>query len=131
MRTMNDFIPRVEQQGRAGGGPGKPGPIARFIGLLAGIALLIGAVLFSAVLLVVLVLAGAVVLGWFWWQTRAARRVLREQMREHMRANAAGPADPAAAERPMDAASRPLARRPADVSDAHIIREDQAPPPKG
>jgi hypothetical protein len=73
MNNMNDFIPRVERTGPpegAPGSPGKPGLLTKMIGMLAGIALLIGAVLFSAVLLVVLLLVGTVVLGWFWWQTR-------------------------------------------------------------
>ncbi len=130
MNTMNDFIPRVEQPGPPGGGPGtpgKPGPFAKVVGMLAGFALLIGAVLFSAVLLVFLLLAGAVVLGWFWWHTRAVRRALREQMR------ASAPAQPGVQSgpmRPMDAASTPLARRQADVADAQIISEDSTPPGK-
>ena len=130
MNTMNDFIPRVERTGPpegAPGSPGKPGLLTKMIGMLAGIALLIGAVLFSAVLLVVLLLVGTVVLGWFWWQTRAARRVLREQMWASAPGQASVQPGPV---RPMDAASTPLARRQADVADAQIIREDTSPPGK-
>ena len=130
MNTMNDFIPRVEPPGPSADGPGspaRPGPIAKLVGMLAGLALIAGAVLFSAVLLVVLLVAGAVVLGWFWWHTRAVRRALREQMRadgSHQPAGQPGPA------RPLDAASVPLARRQADVADAQILSEDTTPPPR-
>lgn len=136
MNTMNDFIPRVEQSGPSTGGPGapgKPGPVAKLVGMLAGIALLAGAVLFSAVLLVVLLAAGTVVLGWFWWHTRAVRRALREQMRADASRQPAGqpgqPGQPGPA-RPLDAASVPLARRQADVADAQILSEDTQPPPR-
>lgn len=134
MNTMNDFIPRVEPPSPPGAGPaspGKPGPIAKLVGVLAGVALLIGAVLFSAVLLVVLLLVGTVVLGWFWWQTRAVRRALREQMREQMRTAAQGQPDvQPGPSRPMDTATTPLARRQADVADAQIISEDTSEPPR-
>ena len=130
MNTMNDFIPRVERTGPPGGAPGspgKPGLLTKMVGMLAGIALLIGAVLFSAVLLVVLLMVGTVVLGWFWWHTRAARRALREQMRASAQGQPSVQPGPV---RPMHGPSSPLARRQADVADAQIIREDTSPPGK-
>lgn len=57
---------------------GKPGPIGKFFAFLAGAILLVAGLLFSVVLLAVVAIAGAVILGYFWWKTRALRKAMRE-----------------------------------------------------
>jgi hypothetical protein len=137
--AMNDSFPRLPDRtppprgagsGRSPGpGPG-PGPIARLLGGLAGLAVLAAAMLFSAVLVVLLLAVGAAAFGWFWWKTRALRRALREQMRDG-RPGDAGVRGRSTA--PGDGARAPLARRQDEVEDAEIIREvpDRGPRPRG
>ena len=123
MHTVNDFIPRLHHRAQRPGEPAtgrRPGLVARLLGGLAGIALLAAAVLFSAVLLVLVLAAGIAVLGWLWWQTRAVRRALREQSRAGQPGESGARSRPAS---PTDGARAPLARRQADVEDAEIVRE--------
>jgi hypothetical protein len=62
-----------------GAGPDAPGLLGKVFGALAGAALLVLGVMFSAVLLVVLVVGGLAAWAYFWWKTRELRRTLRER----------------------------------------------------
>lgn len=59
-----------------------PGPLAKALTWIVGAAVLAGALVLSALLISVLLVVGAVVGGWLWWQTRALRRRLREQLQQ-------------------------------------------------
>ena len=63
-----------------GGASGAGGPLAKVLTWVVGGVALVGALVFSAALFVVLLVVGAAVGGWLWWQTRALRRQLRAQM---------------------------------------------------
>lgn len=126
MKRMKPMIVFTSQPGAGPGASGgsplarPPGVFARVLGAIAAVVLLASAVLFSAVLLVVLLLVATAGLGWFWWQTRAVRRVLRERASTHPdRPADSAPGDPIS---PARAAVR-TARRVDEVSDAEIIRE--------
>lgn len=56
----------------------QPGLLARFVGFLLGIALLVLGVMFSAVILVVAVIAALAFWGWLRWKTRHLRRAATE-----------------------------------------------------
>ncbi len=119
---MNVFTSQLGAGPDASGGSPlarPPGVFARVLGAVAAVVLLAGAVLFSAVLLVVLLLVGTAGLGWFWWQTRAVRRALRARTDQPD-----GPDGMAGgvADEPMRGPAR-VARRVEDVSDVEIIRE--------
>ncbi|MFB0936771.1 MAG: hypothetical protein QMB52_13430 [Propionivibrio sp.] len=58
--------------------------LARVIGVVAGVIALGVALMFSAVIFVILAIAGLALWGYFWWKTRALRRQMQEQM-EQMR----------------------------------------------
>ncbi|MDO8350776.1 MAG: hypothetical protein Q7S94_06450 [Gallionella sp.] len=59
--------------------PSLPG---RIIGLIVTAALIVMGLMFSAVLLVVILIAGLIAFSYIWWKTRAVRK----QMREHQQA---------------------------------------------
>lgn len=63
---------------------GRPpaGVFARFCGLLIGAATLAALLMASLVLFAVVAVVGAGVGIYFWWKTRALRRVLRDEMRK-------------------------------------------------
>ena len=54
---------------------------ARIVGVVVGVIALGLALMFSAVVFVVLAIAGLALWGYFWWKTRALRRQMQEQMR--------------------------------------------------
>lgn len=62
------------------GGQSK-GILARIVGAVVGVVALGAALMFSAVLFVVLAIVALALWGYFWWKTRALRRTLQEQMR--------------------------------------------------
>ncbi len=53
---------------------------ARIVGVVVGVIALGLALMFSAVVFVVLAVAGLALWGYFWWRTRALRRQMQEQM---------------------------------------------------
>lgn len=75
-----------------------PGPLAKALTWIVGAAVLAGALVLSAALFAVLLVAGAAVGGRLWWQTRALRRGLREQLQQmqRMEARRPGPRPPEA-----------------------------------
>ena len=68
-----------------------PGPLAKALTWVVGAVALAGALVFSAALFAVLLLVGAAVGGWLWWQTRALRRQLRERMQQMQQMEAGVP----------------------------------------
>lgn len=56
-----------------------PGPLAKAVSLIVLALLLVLGFTFSLVLLAVIPVIALVAGGWFWWKTRALRRLLREQ----------------------------------------------------
>ena len=54
--------------------------LARIVGVVVGVIALGLALMFSAVVFVVLAIAGLALWGYFWWKTRALRRQMQEQM---------------------------------------------------
>jgi len=114
-----------------GGPTGAGGPLAKVLTWVVGGVALVGALVFSAALFVVLLVVGAAVGGWLWWQTRALRRQLRAQM-EQMQQQAeqqrtgrpgAGPVPPGAG------MSRRSAPGDGEIIDGDFIREAPAAPP--
>jgi UPF0716 family protein affecting phage T7 exclusion len=87
-------------------GPGRPasGLAAKAVAIVGGAALLVAGFVFSVVILAVVVVAGAALLGYAWWKTRALRKHLREQST----ASSASPSTP------------PSGR----VIEGEVIRED-------
>jgi hypothetical protein len=59
--------------------PAPPGPFAKFFALVLGAVLLVLGLMFSVVLLAVVAVLGLAAWGYFWWQTRALRKAMREQ----------------------------------------------------
>ena len=56
------------------------GPVAQLIAALVALVMLVAGVMFSVVFLAVLAVAGMLLWGYFWWKTRALRKVMREHM---------------------------------------------------
>lgn len=54
--------------------------LGRLLTIVVGSAALVGALVFSAVLFVILALIGLIVGAFLWWKTRALRKQMREQM---------------------------------------------------
>ncbi len=71
------------------GGP-QQSLLARIVGGVVGVIVLIGAFMFSAVVFVAVAVVALALWGWFWWKTRALRRQMQEQMREPMRESMRG-----------------------------------------
>lgn len=66
--------------------PGQPGGLlAQVLTAIVGIGALILGLMFSAVFIVVLVVAGLILWAFFWWKTRAVRKQIREQMAQQGR----------------------------------------------
>ena len=55
--------------------------LERIVGVLLGVVALGVTLFFSAVVFIILAIAGLAVWGYFWWKTRALRRQMQEQMR--------------------------------------------------
>ena len=61
--------------------PGQPRSLlAQVLTAIVGIGALILGLMFSAVFIVVLVVGGLILWGYFWWKTRALRKQIRDQM---------------------------------------------------
>ena len=108
------------------------GPIGRAVALAAGGLVLVAALFVSAVVFSVLLVAGAIAGGWFWWKTRGLRRQIRERLAQMQQMQAGVAGGPQAAWGPFDAGSVDPARaRPArasgDVIDGDFIRESEPP----
>ncbi len=58
--------------------------LARIVGVVVGVIVLGATLMFSAVVFVVLAIAGLAFWGYFWWKTRELRRQMQAQM-EQMR----------------------------------------------
>jgi O-antigen/teichoic acid export membrane protein len=54
------------------------GPLGKLLAAVAGVLLLIAAVMFSLVILAVVAVAGTAVLGYFRWKTRKLRKAMQE-----------------------------------------------------
>jgi len=54
------------------------GPIARLLAGVTGVVLLIAALMFSAVILAIVAVAGSVAWGYFWWKTRKLRQAMQD-----------------------------------------------------
>lgn len=70
--SFDDGRPRLP-----GAGPAGPGLIGRVFGALFGIAALILALTVSVFVFAFVLVIGVLVVGYFWWKTRAVRRQLR------------------------------------------------------
>lgn len=51
----------------------------KLIALISTIVLIVFGMMFSAVLLAFIAVAGVIVFTWLWWKTRAVRKLMREQ----------------------------------------------------
>lgn len=58
--------------------PGETGPLGKLFALAGGAILLIAGLVFSALVLVVIALAGIGAWGYFWWKTRKLRKAMQE-----------------------------------------------------
>jgi hypothetical protein len=144
---MNHHDPRIRYL-RSGGSPAgrrdpfaslrarAAGPIGRALALAAGALVLVAALFVSAVVFSVLLVAGAIAGGWFWWQTRGLRREIRErlaqmQQMQQMQAGAATTRPQAAREPSGTRGAAPARARPAqaagEVIDGDFIRESEPP----
>ena len=74
---MNRIRIGVVRTGGEGRGKGIVGTV---LTVILGAVAIVGAVLFSVVILAVALVVGAVLVGYFWWRTRHVRRQLREQI---------------------------------------------------
>jgi Flp pilus assembly protein TadB len=83
---VDEKFPRLSGNGRR---HSATGPLAKALTWMVGAVVLAGALVLSAALLAALLVVGAAVGGWLWWQTRGLRRRLREQMQQ-MEAGRAG-----------------------------------------
>jgi len=100
------------------GGP-QQSLLARIVGGVVGVIVLIGAFMFSAVVFVAVAVVALALWGWFWWKTRALRRQMQEQMRQ--------PMDGARHDSPFRASSEAPSGAPADASnviDGESVRVD-------
>lgn len=63
------------------------GPMGKLLAIASGVVLLVLGLMFSLALLVIAVVVGIIAFAYFWWKTRAMRKVMREQAaaqeREH------------------------------------------------
>ena len=90
---------------------------ARIVGVVVGVIALGLALMFSAVVFVVLAIAGLALWGYFWWKIRALRRQMQEQM-----------------ERMQQQGFEPPFRQPAadeNVIDGEAVRVDEDRPRLG
>ena len=127
--TLNSEPPRLSVS--LSSPPSGPGWLARALGAIAAVALLVLGVVFSAVLFAVVAVVGLVAFGWFWWRTREARRQWREAMAGRPGQGAGAPDEPDASSPGGARFGRPPWRRgPAeDVSDAKVLAEESRPHP--
>jgi hypothetical protein len=135
---MNDRYPRIRltASGPSPAGRGDPfgslraraaGPIGRALAIVAGGLVLIAALFVSAIVFSVLLVAGAIAGGWFWWKTRGLRREIRARLARMEQAQAGrSPAD-GAGWGPLDprAGAGPAAK--GEVIDGDFIRDAEPP----
>jgi hypothetical protein len=69
--------------------PGLSGALGGVLALVAGGLVVVSALFVSAIVFSVLLVAGTIAGGWFWWKTRGMRKSLRERMSVMQRAQAA------------------------------------------
>jgi len=67
-----------QSEPRAALGSPPPGLFGKLLTLLAGVAFLAVAFMFSLVALLVVAVVGSIFAGWLWWKTRALRQAMRE-----------------------------------------------------
>ena len=109
------------------------GPIGRALALVAGGLVLVAALFVSAVVFSVLLVAGAIAGGWFWWKTRGLRREIRErlaqmrQMQSDAGTDAPGAAGPFGFPAGAAATRGQRGQGAGDVIDGDFIRESQPP----
>ena len=106
------------------------GSIGRALALVAGAAVLVATLFVSAIVFSVLLVAGVVAGGLFWWKTRGLRRELGERLAQMQRMQQGhrgqqgrmqeGPADPAGSGRAPGDGTRAA---PGDVIEGDFIRE--------
>ncbi len=53
------------------------GPLRKLVALFVTLTVFVLALMFSAVLLVVIAVAGTIAFAYFWWKTREVRRMMR------------------------------------------------------
>ena len=111
---IDDEMLRLSREGR----PPAPGPVTKLLTWVVGGVALAGALVFSAALFAVLLVVGAVVGGWMWWQTRALRQQLRAQMEQMQQQAAHMP--------PGAGAFRRSAPADGEIIDGDFIREAPA-----
>ena len=63
--------------------PNNPSPIQKVVATLLGITMLTLVVTFSVVIIPVLVVAGLIGFGYFYWKTRALRKAMSQVIREN------------------------------------------------
>jgi hypothetical protein len=104
------------------------GPIGRALALVAGGLVLVAALFVSAIVFSLLLVAGAVAGGWFWWKTRALRREIRERLAQMQQGQAGDDAARRASWGPSGARDDAApARAAGDVIDGDFIREPEQP----
>jgi len=115
--------PRIDYssspRGRSGGLL-NAGPFSKALAIVAGGMMLVAGLFVSAVVFSVLLVAGVVAGGWFWWKTRDLRKQLGERMAQMQQMQAGRHATGASADSsdPSD---------PSDVIDGDYIRETERP----
>jgi len=136
---MNDRYPRIRfsASGPAPAGLGDlfgslraraAGPIGRALAVVAGGLVLVAALFVSAIVFSVLLVAGAIAGGWFWWKTRGLRREIRERLARMQQAQAGrGPDDGTPWGRVDRRAGAPAAAAKGDVLDGDFIRDAEPP----
>ena len=57
----------------------QPGPLAKLLGVVMGVILLVVGVMFSVLVFAVVLVAGLMLWAYLWWKTRALRKAMRER----------------------------------------------------
>ena len=110
---------RIHYSSPARGNPGRllrTGPLGRALALIAGGVVLVAGLFVSALVFSVLLVAGVVAGGWFWWKTRGLRKELGERMAQMQRMQGGG--------QRRDGPDRAPS---GDVLDGDFIREAERP----
>jgi len=89
---------RISTTGPAGSGgllrTGLGGALGGVLALVAGGVVVVAALFVSAIVFSMLLVAGMLAGGWFWWKTRSLRKSLRERVaRRQQEARSSGMAD--------------------------------------
>jgi len=87
MRTQRIRISTTEPAGSGGLlRTGLGGAVVGVLALVAGGAVVVAALFVSAIVFSLLLVAGTVAGGWFWWKTRSLRKSLRERVAQRQQA---------------------------------------------